>query len=1791
MQFKTEVGKSFGLTTQIKDLTIVSKPSYLYLTSSIYPTEVIEKLYTETINLNGRSNTSDDLGIYKFNQDNSRANITSITGTLKVALIVYNYFRTEEDIDKLDVGVSNITAILREVLLNYSIKEDNLISSVSSISGVLRTVLIAYNFYKIENINSTISNLDMIYTSVQNSYEIFIKGNNDVYKYPALMNRMLFRATTQSLLSEELTELNNHDLVFSEAYSEVNSKNVIMIFGAKSIPKEPEVIVNEYTTAALDFEDGLIDKIPTTIWTAQGTGNVQSVNKIYGKNSFETKVLGDALITNTDTITGNTTPFNIEFYALLKTGTEGYFPLLYKNYSGGMGEQGFFVDTLGYLNYHVYRNQWLGISSSLKIKPNEINKYNITYDGAAIRVLFNNKLELVLGSPYGLENIQHREPLSFFKQLVPGYESYSKYTTGLIDNINIFNNIAGPTRTINGYEDYLEVDLSFDGENGSTKIIDNGNKKINWSVIGNAGISTNVSLGGYSSLLLDGNNDYLVTNSTPNDSFNFDSDFTINYKFLSNNKNKRQVIIDKYNNLNGQWQTSLNTDGRIYFTYDNPYKFFQTNITNLNNGVEHEINIIKQENILLIYVDSILDSTFNITGISFSQTSNVFVAIGAQVNNRNSNYDFDGYIKDIKIYKGISLIPESNANKIQLNFDNNFLDTYRNSAWSGSSITFNQVNSVRSYSAYFTGTGHNLTSNSLNINLSDFIFSTDIIFNSGNTYKVLLNIIDSVYFYYHVGNKTFLLETYNDGTYLSGTSTKAISLDFFKFYNIRLHVKANKGYIFINHQLVDVIQLTLPNAVNVSRVLRIGRPASNTSYFLDGYMDNLNIVTNNTNDLSKDYIGRPSVHLPLETNKVNIGTNEISIAEVSSPTYQMFNGKKCIKFESGKYLTVSQNNAFTLGNNSDFYFEVDYYINNWLPNSGDNNNRVCLLTTSDASIFSFRINQTTLKLEIIVNGISYILNSTIFELNKFYNIKIYRKNNTTYSSVNNKTETTDTVFNIQTNNLQINIGGTNSYSNTSSDGYMSNFKLFVGTSEIPSTYNDKKVLNLDFKPTRESYLFKDNNNKCLVDTQNITQRDYQDSKYCCYFNGDNQALKLGKNTLFDFGNDDFIIEIVFKKETSSGWRMLLCDNADSKNFIDIGDTNFLAVKMGGFRYDTPPNSIENGVITKVLLQVSNSVLTVKINGEQVTLDNQPTRVVTNVNFNLGDNTFIGKYYTNTEYFKGYIYSLKVLRNTTDLTLLEDEDSGEVGDPIKLTLQTMPNQVNPEPGSYVNVTGRISYSLSLPSVSAKLNNVSIPTSNITLSERANGDYDLLIRLLSDDLESTNIVDVTVTDTVYTDTGSVSFSVIYDKNLDLNSLDSFGTYWEQSNVNDKVTIREIDNEEMMYFSGNSALYSNNYSVFLGLDKFTIELDFMLTSNPVSNGYFLISQGLIYNTLNLYHVCINSDLSITFFTNKSSPNSLENLKTNVGVVSLNTKYRLAITRDENYNVRIFLNGTNIAERVIKTNLGYTQDIAINNTTYMLLGREGSRYNDNNNTHFRGYMKNISIRKGECLYTNNYTPEDYTRGILTKSLLTFNESNGSFVTKEDSFNRDITWNNTGGTVLNNELVFNNSQNRLTSSSNSMYNFGINNWTIDLIFTTTQILTEAVLLDLRTSSNSFNGILVRQSSSDPTSITISFGNSTATQAYTFSLTTGVNSIKANVQNKLKIVRSRDYIIVFLNDLEVARNNTVNTMSFTTNTSVCLGNDLSYTKGFNGRIKQFRIINGTATNVYALPIKSGEILT
>ena len=248
-----------------------------------------------------------------------------------------------------------------------------------------------------------------------------------------------------------------------------------MIFGAKTPPKEPEVIVDEYTTAALDFEDGYIDKIVTTIWTKEGTtSDINPTNYIFGKNSFETKSLGDSLYTNSNIITGGSIPFTIEFYALIKSCNNlDVVPLFIKNKNTSYGDQGYFLNLNTGLMFNIKYGSWNANDFGLyKVKFNEINKFTLTYDGAAFRYFLNDNLNAVVGMLNSFD-ITSSEPFRFFRGYIPNYPGGQTSTYGLIDNINIFDGIAKKVRNEDPYESNLIVDLAFDGENNSKKIVDN----------------------------------------------------------------------------------------------------------------------------------------------------------------------------------------------------------------------------------------------------------------------------------------------------------------------------------------------------------------------------------------------------------------------------------------------------------------------------------------------------------------------------------------------------------------------------------------------------------------------------------------------------------------------------------------------------------------------------------------------------------------------------------------------------------------------------------------------------------------------------------------------------------------------------------------------------------------------------------------------------------------------------------------------------------------------------------------------------------------------------------------------------------------------------------------------------------------------------------------------------------------------------------------------------------------------------------------------------------------------
>lgn len=169
-------------------------------------------------------------------------------------------------------------------------------------------------------------------------------------------------------------------------------------------------------------------------------------------------------------------------------------------------------------------------------------------------------------------------------------------------------------------------------------------------------------------------------------------DFTLEFSVKTSVTDRRQVILDRYYNGSGSWQVSINTDGNIYFTVtDNntsPYYYFlQTTNQFVNDGDWHKIFIIRQALELSIYVDNKLADRFGMTSVFDFNASKDFY-IGHQGSNSNTEYDFEGYLNNIRITKG-SVVEERASSDQPLVYDRVLQDFFE-ATYSGSSWSFNK---------------------------------------------------------------------------------------------------------------------------------------------------------------------------------------------------------------------------------------------------------------------------------------------------------------------------------------------------------------------------------------------------------------------------------------------------------------------------------------------------------------------------------------------------------------------------------------------------------------------------------------------------------------------------------------------------------------------------------------------------------------------------------------------------------------------------------------------------------------------------------------------------------------------------------------------------------------------------------------------------------------------------------------------------------------------------------------------------------------------------------------------
>lgn len=190
------------------------------------------------------------------------------------------------------------------------------------------------------------------------------------------------------------------------------------------------------------------------------------------------------------------------------------------------------------------------------------------------------------------------------------------------------------------YWDQVILLMHMDGINGSVRFRDERNHVIS-AVAGNAQLSTAQKKFGASSLLLDGTGDYVSIQGS-DFSFGF-GDFTVE-GWIRTTAAKDQVFFDNYGGSG--WQILITAAGKL-----NLYNV-ATGTTNLADGNWHHIAVCRAGTTLRLFADGLLEASATNTA-NYGQAGS-FVAIGAQAISRNTSFDFNGNIDEVRVTKGVA---------------------------------------------------------------------------------------------------------------------------------------------------------------------------------------------------------------------------------------------------------------------------------------------------------------------------------------------------------------------------------------------------------------------------------------------------------------------------------------------------------------------------------------------------------------------------------------------------------------------------------------------------------------------------------------------------------------------------------------------------------------------------------------------------------------------------------------------------------------------------------------------------------------------------------------------------------------------------------------------------------------------------------------------------------------------------------------------------------------------------------------------------------------------------------
>jgi hypothetical protein len=205
------------------------------------------------------------------------------------------------------------------------------------------------------------------------------------------------------------------------------------------------------------------------------------------------------------------------------------------------------------------------------------------------------------------------------------------------------------------YDSFTKLLIHFDGaDEANTYTAETGQTV---TFVGTAQLDTAQKKFGSSSLLLDGNSDYVTVPDS--DDFYFGTgDFTISFFVNFQALLTQQEIINQYQDANNQWILNISNTNRLRLTFVFGSvviaDYYTTSPISITTGTFYHIEVVRSGSNCYMFVNGVSQALTINSGYSFETKDVGNVAAVLTIGVCNGTKFLNGYIDELKISKGIA---------------------------------------------------------------------------------------------------------------------------------------------------------------------------------------------------------------------------------------------------------------------------------------------------------------------------------------------------------------------------------------------------------------------------------------------------------------------------------------------------------------------------------------------------------------------------------------------------------------------------------------------------------------------------------------------------------------------------------------------------------------------------------------------------------------------------------------------------------------------------------------------------------------------------------------------------------------------------------------------------------------------------------------------------------------------------------------------------------------------------------------------------------------------------------